>query len=100
MALILKLRSTYPNVAAYIMNIYNEISFKRIKLYVGYSINLKPIPVLDTDGQWMDFIFTLYTTTYRVGLCLCAYQMSKILENDQITTEEFMLLDHFNPCLI
>lgn len=51
MALILKLRSTYPNVAAYIMNIYNEISFKRIKLYVGYSINLKPIPVLDTDGQ-------------------------------------------------
>lgn len=51
MALILKLRTTYPNVAVCIMNIYNEISFKRIKLYVGYFINLKPIPVLDPDGQ-------------------------------------------------
>lgn len=54
MAQILKLRTTYSNVAVCTMNIHNELFFKRIKrlfLYVGYSINLKPNPVLDPDGQ-------------------------------------------------
>lgn len=85
MALILKLQTTYSNVAACTMNIHNAIFFKRIKLYVGYLLTWnQTLFWIQTANEW-NFILTLYKTTYRVGLCLCAYQMSKVFKDNQIT---------------
>lgn len=48
----------------------------------------------------MDFIYLSKHNHLQVGLCPWAFQMSKVFKNNQITTEEFMLLHCFNLCLI